>query len=140
MATTTKSQDLACNMNESLSRETEAQISNSSGRKGGNWIGLALPSGGAFANLIVYLIREFNVKSIDAAQISNVSAGNNLIDLFLQALYYMGFVIFLLNEFFNINLMFGYVEPNHTACLLTPKCNLRDKIGLGTEQSPMQSL
>ncbi|POO01556.1 Proton-dependent oligopeptide transporter [Trema orientale] len=84
MATTTKSQDLACNMNELLSRETEAQISNSSGRKGGwitfpfiigNWIGMALSSGGVFANLIVYLIREFNVKSIDAAQISNVVSG-----------------------------------------------------------------
>lgn len=36
---------------------------------------LTLAAGGWQANLIVYLIREYNVKSIDAAQISNVVSG-----------------------------------------------------------------
>ncbi|XP_075636294.1 protein NRT1/ PTR FAMILY 2.3-like [Castanea sativa] len=62
----------------------EAQIS-SSGSKRGGWItfpfitgavaGLALGSGGWTANLIVYLIQVFNLKSIDAAQISNITNG-----------------------------------------------------------------
>ncbi|KAF8395015.1 hypothetical protein HHK36_018954 [Tetracentron sinense] len=54
-------------------------------RKRGGWItfpfitgcvmGLTLATGGWISNLIVYLIREFNVKSIDAAQISNIVSG-----------------------------------------------------------------
>lgn len=36
---------------------------------------LTLAAGGWQANLIVYPIREYNVKSIDAAQISNVVSG-----------------------------------------------------------------
>lgn len=38
-------------------------------------MGLALTGGGLTANLMVYLIQEFHVKSIDAAQISNVVSG-----------------------------------------------------------------
>jgi peptide/histidine transporter 3/4 len=38
--------------------------------------GLTLAAGGWGSNLIVYLIQEFNVKSIDAAQISNVINGS----------------------------------------------------------------
>ncbi|XP_021889734.1 protein NRT1/ PTR FAMILY 2.7 isoform X2 [Carica papaya] len=63
----------------------EAQTSASSGRKRGGWItfpfitgalaGLTLCSGGWIGNLIVYLIQEFNVKSVDAAQISNMIYG-----------------------------------------------------------------
>lgn len=41
----------------------------------GAMIGLTLGFGGCLANLIVYLIGEFNVKRIDAAQISNVVNG-----------------------------------------------------------------
>ncbi|XP_047319507.1 protein NRT1/ PTR FAMILY 2.7-like [Impatiens glandulifera] len=58
-------------------------ISHSS--KGGGWItipfiaaalaGLTLAAGGWMNNIIVYLITEFNVKSIDAAQIFNVING-----------------------------------------------------------------
>ncbi|WCJ41109.1 Major facilitator superfamily protein [Euphorbia peplus] len=66
--------------------ETEMQSSNS--KKKGSWITfpfilgtsacLSLAAGGWIANLIVYLIEEFNVKSIDAAQIANrVSGGVN---------------------------------------------------------------
>ena len=36
---------------------------------------LALAGGGATGNWIVYLIREFNIKSISAAQISNIANG-----------------------------------------------------------------
>ncbi|KAJ4831324.1 hypothetical protein Tsubulata_036422 [Turnera subulata] len=53
--------------------------------KQGSWVtfpftlatftGLILAFGGFLSNLIVYLIQEFNVKSIDAAQISNVVNG-----------------------------------------------------------------
>lgn len=37
--------------------------------------GLSLASGGWLTNLMVYLIQEFNVKNIDAAQIYNVVNG-----------------------------------------------------------------
>uniref|UniRef100_A0A2N9IT34 Uncharacterized protein n=2 Tax=Fagus sylvatica TaxID=28930 RepID=A0A2N9IT34_FAGSY len=63
----------------------EAQISNSAGSKRGGWItfpfiagalaGLTLATGGWQSNLIVYLIEVFNVKSINAAQISNITNG-----------------------------------------------------------------
>ncbi|KAG6681688.1 hypothetical protein I3842_13G104400 [Carya illinoinensis] len=56
-----------------------------SGSKRGGWItfpfitgavvGLTLATGGWLSNLIVYLIQEFNVKSINAAQISNIASG-----------------------------------------------------------------
>ncbi|XAR60493.1 hypothetical protein NMG60_11033900 [Bertholletia excelsa] len=56
-----------------------------SGGKNGGWItfpfitvtviGLGLATGGWLANLVVYLIKEFNVKNIDAAQIANVVNG-----------------------------------------------------------------
>ena len=41
--------------------------------------GLSLGAGGWLINLIVYLIEEFNLKSIDAAQISNVVNGCSLL-------------------------------------------------------------
>jgi hypothetical protein len=44
--------------------------------------GLSLASTGIVGNLIVYLISEFNIKSINAAQIVNVVIGsNNLIPI-----------------------------------------------------------
>ncbi|GMY10676.1 protein NRT1/ PTR FAMILY 2.6-like [Fagus crenata] len=68
----------------------EAQISNSAVSKRGGWItfpfiagalaGLTLATGGWQSNLIVYLIEVFNVKSINAAQISNIT--NGCINLF----------------------------------------------------------
>ncbi|XP_072984108.1 protein NRT1/ PTR FAMILY 2.7-like [Typha latifolia] len=42
----------------------------------GSTLGLGLAISGAGSNLIVYLIREYNVKSIDAAQISNIINGS----------------------------------------------------------------
>ncbi|XP_050139591.1 protein NRT1/ PTR FAMILY 2.6-like isoform X4 [Malus sylvestris] len=70
-------------MDESLSH---ADISSDSGRRSGGWItfpfiigalgGLTLAAGGWISNLIVFLIEEFNVNSIDAAQISNVVYGS----------------------------------------------------------------
>ena len=38
-------------------------------------MGLLLTTSGATSNIIVYLIKEFNVKTIDAAQINNVING-----------------------------------------------------------------
>ncbi|GLU02453.1 hypothetical protein SLE2022_197030 [Rubroshorea leprosula] len=62
----------------------EAGRLNSNGKRGG-WItfpfiaatqmGLMLAVGGWMTNLIVYLIEEFNVKSIDATQINNILNG-----------------------------------------------------------------
>ncbi|KAB1226110.1 Protein NRT1/ PTR FAMILY 2.7 [Morella rubra] len=62
----------------------DADMSHSGSKRGG-WItfpfiagslvGLTLATGGWSANLIVYLIQEFNVKSINAAQISNIVNG-----------------------------------------------------------------
>ncbi|XVF05634.1 hypothetical protein REPUB_Repub05bG0189400 [Reevesia pubescens] len=73
------------NMNGSVSGDYEAQML-SSGRKRGGWItfvfvsatltGLIIAGWGWLTNLIVYLIEEFNVKSIDATQISNVVNGS----------------------------------------------------------------
>ncbi|XP_022731455.1 protein NRT1/ PTR FAMILY 2.7-like [Durio zibethinus] len=66
--------------------DREIQTPNS-GRKQGGWItfpfisgalaGLTLAGGGWVANLIVYLIQVFNLKSIDAAQVSNVVNGGS---------------------------------------------------------------
>ncbi|KAM1447473.1 hypothetical protein EV1_006504 [Malus domestica] len=75
-------------MDGSLSHDDhEAHTSSDSGRRRGGWItfpfitgalaGLTLAAGGWLSNLIVYLIQEFNVKSIDAAQISNIVAGSS---------------------------------------------------------------
>ncbi|KAA8543988.1 hypothetical protein F0562_021835 [Nyssa sinensis] len=79
-----ESQQSNSNMLRTISGNAEAQTPYS-GRKRGGWItfpfviatmtGLTLAGGGATANLIVYLIGKFNVKSIDAAQISNVVNG-----------------------------------------------------------------
>ncbi|KAG6681690.1 hypothetical protein I3842_13G104600 [Carya illinoinensis] len=62
----------------------EVNMPNASSQRGG-WItfpfisgavaGLTLATGGWLLNLIVYLIQEFNVKSINAAQISNIMSG-----------------------------------------------------------------
>lgn len=41
----------------------------------GTMLGLAVASGGWYSNLIVFLMNEFNVKSIDAAQINNIASG-----------------------------------------------------------------
>ncbi|XP_004295994.1 PREDICTED: protein NRT1/ PTR FAMILY 2.7-like isoform X1 [Fragaria vesca subsp. vesca] len=61
-------------------------LSSDSGSRRGGWItfpfitgalaGLTVASGGWGSNLIVYLIQEFNVKSIAAAQVSNVVSGS----------------------------------------------------------------
>lgn len=65
----------------------EADESLSIGSKRGGWIsfpffigmvaGLSLASAGIGGNLIVYLIKEFNIKSINAAQIVNVVVGSS---------------------------------------------------------------
>ncbi|EXC33224.1 Nitrate excretion transporter 1 [Morus notabilis] len=69
----------------SSNHDDEVQISSSGGTKRGGWItflfiagtvmGLTLASWGWLSNLIVCLIEEFNVKSVDAAQISNIVNG-----------------------------------------------------------------
>ncbi|OMO91426.1 Proton-dependent oligopeptide transporter family [Corchorus olitorius] len=70
----------------------EVQMLSTSARKRGGWVtfffvsgaamGLTLAGWGWLTNLIVYLIEEFNVKSIDATQISNVVNGSiNLIPI-----------------------------------------------------------
>ncbi|XP_022754084.1 protein NRT1/ PTR FAMILY 2.7-like [Durio zibethinus] len=66
--------------------DREIQTPNS-GRKQGGWItfpfiigalaGLTLAAGGWMSNLIVYLIQVFNLKSIDAAQVSNIVNGGS---------------------------------------------------------------
>ncbi|XP_004295993.1 PREDICTED: protein NRT1/ PTR FAMILY 2.7-like [Fragaria vesca subsp. vesca] len=75
--------------NGSLSHTDEYHIvsSSDSRRRHGGWItfpfiigatlGLTLAVGGWLSNLIVFLIQEFNEKSIDAAQIANVVDGSS---------------------------------------------------------------
>ncbi|XP_050139588.1 protein NRT1/ PTR FAMILY 2.7-like isoform X1 [Malus sylvestris] len=72
-------------MDESLSH-TDAHIPSDSGKRRGGWVtfpfiigalgGLTLAAGGWISNLIVFLIKEFNINSIDAAQIANVVNGS----------------------------------------------------------------
>ncbi|XP_022731180.1 protein NRT1/ PTR FAMILY 2.7-like isoform X2 [Durio zibethinus] len=72
-------------MNGSVAGDYEAQLSSSGGKRGG-WFtfvfvsatltGLIIAGWGWLTNLIVYLIEEFNVKSIDATQIANVINGS----------------------------------------------------------------
>ncbi|XP_059660645.1 protein NRT1/ PTR FAMILY 2.7-like [Cornus florida] len=80
----TQSQELKSNLDNTISGDSEVQMSDSGSKRGG-WItfpfiiatmtGLTLAAGGVTANLIVYLIGKFNVKSIDAAQVSNIVNG-----------------------------------------------------------------
>ncbi|KAM3398601.1 protein NRT1/ PTR FAMILY 2.7 [Capsicum galapagoense] len=73
-------------MENSVRDVDEATVqSSSAGRKNGGWItfpfivatmaGLSIASGGWTSNLIVYLINEFNMKSIKAAKVYNVVNG-----------------------------------------------------------------
>ncbi|XP_028098352.1 protein NRT1/ PTR FAMILY 2.7-like isoform X1 [Camellia sinensis] len=72
-------------MDGSLSAADEESKLPSSGHKRGSWrafpfiaastAGLTVAAGGWMSNLIVYMIGEFNVKSIDSAQIGNVVYG-----------------------------------------------------------------
>ncbi|KAL1558104.1 protein NRT1/ PTR FAMILY 2.7-like [Salvia divinorum] len=71
--------------NTSLSSDTEAPPPTAAARRRGGWIttpfiiatvfGLTVAAGGWSANLIVFLINEFNIQRIDAAQIANVVNG-----------------------------------------------------------------
>ncbi|XP_065865440.1 protein NRT1/ PTR FAMILY 2.6-like [Euphorbia lathyris] len=72
--------------------DLELEMGGSNTKRKGNWITfpfvlgtmacLTLASAGWIANLIVYLIEEFNIKSIDAAQVANmVNAGINFFPL-----------------------------------------------------------
>ncbi|XP_057781708.1 protein NRT1/ PTR FAMILY 2.7-like [Salvia miltiorrhiza] len=71
--------------NTSLSGDREAPPPTAAPRRRGGWIttpfiiatvfGLTVAAGGWSGNLIVFLINEFNIKRIDAAQISNVVNG-----------------------------------------------------------------
>ncbi|KAM0996451.1 hypothetical protein ACFX2C_006457 [Malus domestica] len=69
-------------MDASLSVDREGQMVDDGGKRGG-WIiflfmiartlmCLTLAAGGWQANMVVYLIEEFNVKNIDATQVGNV--------------------------------------------------------------------
>ncbi|CAA7020304.1 unnamed protein product [Microthlaspi erraticum] len=74
-------------MSESVSGDAEVSVSaaSSTKRRRGGWItfpfmiatllGLTIAAWGWLLNLIVYLIEEFNVKSIAAAQIANIVSG-----------------------------------------------------------------
>jgi peptide/histidine transporter 3/4 len=39
-------------------------------------LGLGLAAGGAMSNMVVYLVTEYNVPSVDAAQISTIISGS----------------------------------------------------------------
>ncbi|XP_020964259.1 protein NRT1/ PTR FAMILY 2.6 isoform X2 [Arachis ipaensis] len=67
-------------------REEEARKNNTSGSKPATVAGITLASSGIWANLIVYLIQEFNIKSISATQISNVVNGTTNLVPFVAAI------------------------------------------------------
>ncbi|XP_060168877.1 protein NRT1/ PTR FAMILY 2.7-like [Lycium barbarum] len=72
-------------MENSASHVDEVEMQSSSGRKNGGWItfpftiatmaGLSLAAGGWMSNLIVFLINEYNMKSIAAAKVFNLVNG-----------------------------------------------------------------
>ncbi|TKY48486.1 NRT1/ PTR FAMILY 2.6 [Spatholobus suberectus] len=74
-------------MDDTLTCRGEARQNMSSGSERGGWIsfpfiigsmaGMSLAAAGIIGNLIVYLIREFNIKSITAAQVANVANGSS---------------------------------------------------------------
>ncbi|XP_027926930.1 protein NRT1/ PTR FAMILY 2.6-like [Vigna unguiculata] len=73
-------------MCDSTSSGGETQNMNSDSSRGGwrsfpfiigSTAGMSLGGAGVIGNLIVYLIREFNVKSINAAQVGNVTNGSS---------------------------------------------------------------
>ncbi|MED6125429.1 hypothetical protein PIB30_068419 [Stylosanthes scabra] len=80
----------------SLIETDEAQKNTTSGRKQGGWptfpfiiatvAGITLASSGVSANMIVYLIQEFNIESITATQINNVFNGTIYLIPFLAAI------------------------------------------------------
>ncbi|XP_062181648.1 protein NRT1/ PTR FAMILY 2.3-like [Phragmites australis] len=68
-----------------LAVDHESLQQNGDPRRKGGWItfpflgvamlGLGVATSGALSNLVVYLIKEYNVPSVDAAQISNIISG-----------------------------------------------------------------
>ncbi|KAK8458050.1 hypothetical protein SEVIR_3G291700v4 [Setaria viridis] len=67
-------------------KPVDQEVHDRSGRKKGGWItlpfiagsmlGLGLAINGTTSNLLVYLLKEYNVESIDAAQIANIVRGS----------------------------------------------------------------
>ncbi|XP_027343386.1 protein NRT1/ PTR FAMILY 2.6-like [Abrus precatorius] len=82
-------------MNNPLTSRREAQNMNSGSNRGG-WItfpfiigsvaGMSLGGAGIIGNLIVYLIREFNIESITAAQVANIANGSSSLFPFVAAI------------------------------------------------------
>ncbi|MED6180076.1 hypothetical protein PIB30_006888 [Stylosanthes scabra] len=71
----------------SSEREEESQKNNNtSGTKQATVAGITLASSGVWANLIVYMIQKFNIKSITATQVSNVVNGTTNLIPFLAAI------------------------------------------------------
>lgn len=68
-------------------------------------VGLTLTFAGWQSNLIVYLIEEFEVESIDAAQISNLVNGAGSLIPVLAAIYYCRLIQWLL--FYHL----GFIPP-----------------------------
>nr|CAD1828865.1 unnamed protein product [Ananas comosus var. bracteatus] len=94
----------------------EAQASH----KQGGWItfpfiagsvfGLGLAISGAMSNFIVYLIKEYNVKSIDAAQISNIVNGCTSVSPVIGAIiadaYFGCYPVFCLRHCYQLGVLF----------------------------------
>lgn len=113
----------------------EAGRSKSSAKHGG-WItfpfiaatliGMTLAGVGWVTNMIVYLIEEFNVKSIDAAQITNVINGSiNMIPIIAAVLADSFFGNFLVVAFSSLLSLLGIVFLSLTAyvdSLKPPSC------------------
>ncbi|XP_017982980.1 PREDICTED: protein NRT1/ PTR FAMILY 2.7 [Theobroma cacao] len=115
----------------------EIRTPNSGRRQGGGWItfpfiigtlaGLTLAGGGWAANLIVYLIQEFNLKSIDAAQVSNIVNGGSSLFPIVGAIIADSFLgcFFVVSIFSCISLLgTGFLALTATLNSLRPQpCN-----------------
>ncbi|GLT43299.1 hypothetical protein SLA2020_172610 [Shorea laevis] len=116
------------------SADEEVGRSHSNGERGG-WItfpfiaatlmGLMLAGNGWMTNLIVYLIEEFKVKSIDAAQITNILNGSVCILPIIAAIladsFFGNFPVVAISSFFSL---LGVVLLTSTASVnsLRPHC------------------
>jgi len=87
---------------------------------------MSVGAAGILGNLIVYLIREFNVKSIDGAQVGNVANGSSSLFPIVAAImadsFFGSFTVALLSSFVSFLVIktlyqYQYMQP---FCFLLP--------------------
>ncbi|EXC33229.1 Nitrate excretion transporter 1 [Morus notabilis] len=119
----------------SSNHDDQVQTSSS----GGTVMGLTLAAWGWLSNLIVYLIEEFNVNSVDAAQISNVVNGcTNLFSIVVAIVadsFFGCFFVIFISSCINLLGVILFALTAMLDCLRPPRCE-KGSLGLGLCKSP----